>query len=72
MPLSVRWLSCDCGNERDRDENAAKNIQAEGNRLLIYVEPETNRAGSNATARQAMKRSPNTKLKAVSGTQQAA
>ena len=72
MPLSTRWLSCDCGNERDRDENAAKNIQAEGNRLLNYVEPETNRAGSNATARQARKRSPNTKRKAVSGTQQAA
>ena len=72
MPLSTRWLSCDCGNEMDRDENAAKNIQAEGNRLLNYVEPETHRAGSNATARQAMKRSPNTKRKAVSGTQQAA
>ncbi|MBE7540549.1 MAG: hypothetical protein HS122_19330 [Opitutaceae bacterium] len=28
MPLSARWMSCDCGNEMDRDENAARNLYA--------------------------------------------
>ena len=28
MPLSSRWMSCDCGNEMDRDENAARNLYA--------------------------------------------
>lgn len=35
MKLSDRWFSCDCGNEMDRDENAALNIKAEGNRLFL-------------------------------------
>jgi len=28
MPLKARWMSCDCGNEMDRDENAARNLYA--------------------------------------------
>jgi putative transposase len=28
MPLSLRWFSCRCGNEMDRDENAARNLFA--------------------------------------------
>lgn len=28
MPLRARWLSCVCGNEMDRDENAARNLFA--------------------------------------------
>jgi putative transposase len=28
MPLSSRWFSCGCGNEMDRDENAARNLYA--------------------------------------------
>ncbi|RKL69379.1 transposase [Salipaludibacillus neizhouensis] len=32
--LSERTYTCSCGNESDRDENAAKNIKNEGKRLL--------------------------------------
>ena len=71
MKLSDRWLSCECGNEMDRDENAAKNILAEGNRLNICVEPDTNRAPEKV-ARQAVKRGSKTKLCSVSGTREAA
>ena len=34
MPLSKRQMICDCGVTLDRDENAARNIQAEGIRSL--------------------------------------
>ena len=71
MKLSDRWLSCECGNEIDRDENAARNILAEGNRLNICVEPDTNRAPEKV-ARQAVKRGSKTKLCSVSGTREAA
>lgn len=72
MKLSDRWMSCDCGNEMDRDENASHNINAEGNRLFfICVEPDTNRAPEKV-ARQAVKRGPKTKQCSVSGTREAA
>ena len=54
MKLSDRWMSCDCGNEMDRDENAARNIEAEGNRLC--VELDTNL--SVLPDKQAVKRVP--------------
>ncbi|HEX3603591.1 MAG TPA: transposase [Steroidobacteraceae bacterium] len=28
MPLSKRWMSCACGNEMNRDENASRNLYA--------------------------------------------
>lgn len=71
LKLSDRWMSCDCGNEIDRDENAARNILAEGNRLNICVEPDTNREPEKV-ARQAVKRGSKTKLCSMSGTREAA
>lgn len=72
MKLSDRWMSCGCGNEMDRDENASNNINAEGNRLFfICVEPDTNRV-PETVARQAAKRGLKTKQRSVSGTREAA
>ena len=34
MPLSQRFITCDCGNHMDRDYNAATNIRTEGLRSL--------------------------------------
>ena len=39
LPLSVRhWRCSACGAEHDRDENAARNIEREGLRLLEHPE----------------------------------
>ena len=37
--LSERWHSCDCGAELDRDVNAAINILARGQKLLVGTQP---------------------------------
>jgi len=38
--LSVRWHSCECGCELDRDTNAAVNILCKGKQhLLVWKEP---------------------------------
>ena len=68
MKLSDRWMSCDCGNEMDRDENAARNIEAEGNRLC--VELDTNL--SVLPGKQAVKRVPKIKPEPLYGTEVAA
>ena len=34
LPLSERTYRCECGNQMDRDVNAAINIREEGKRLL--------------------------------------
>ena len=34
MPLSQRSMTCECGNQMDRDYNAALNIRTEGLRSL--------------------------------------
>jgi len=41
LSLSERWYKCSCGNSRDRDENAARNVLGRGQRLW---------ASSSATA----------------------
>jgi len=58
LPLSQRTYECDCGSVIDRDENAAKNIKAEGINLLLEkfkgIELLTHSKGinlSNSTAR---------------------
>ena len=46
LPLDVRTWTCDCGVVHDRDHNAAKNILAEGIRLIACGE--TVSLGNNA------------------------
>jgi putative transposase len=41
MPLKARWMSCDCGNEMDRDENAARNLYAYREELGNVCDMET-------------------------------
>ncbi len=45
MPLHKRWFSCDCGNEIDRDENAAVNLFAYREELGNVTLSELKRAG---------------------------
>ena len=35
MPISKRIYKCECGMNMDRDENAAKNIMLESQRILM-------------------------------------
>lgn len=34
MPLNIRLYTCECGNEMDRDQNAAQNLLTESRRVL--------------------------------------
>lgn len=71
LKLSDRWMSCDCGNEIDRDENASRNILAEGNRLNICVESDTH-CMPEKVVRQTVKRGSKTKQCSMSGTRETA
>lgn len=56
MPLSKRVMQCDCGVTLDRDENAARNIKAEGIRSL-HADGDTYRLTASAeSSRHRMKR----------------
>ena len=49
MPVSVRSWDCPaCGAHHDRDVNAARNILAEGKRILSNTEGTAGHAGTGA------------------------
>jgi hypothetical protein len=49
LKLEKHWVCLTCGAQHDRDVNAAKNLRAEGLRMLADLSPATaERAGSDA------------------------